>query len=152
MKLLIFCAFYLGDEAHSTRNDRVWIGEVNVSLAKICLSTSRVSITTATTTTVEFEVSCVLRILSLSCRLVVKDFWICIVWQKKSQPNTWKFAFMHTCKIRLNCLSLPKVAYLASKLSYLGERSESRENARASGEAARGRGKAPRSRVLARLA
>ena len=35
-----------------------------------------------------------------------------------------------------------------SKLSYLGERSESRENARASGEAARGRGKY----VLARLA
>ena len=70
----------------------------------------------------------------------------------KSQPNTWKFAVMHTCKIRLNCLSLPKVTLPASKLSYFGERSESRENARASGEAARGRGKAPRSRVLARLA
>ena len=37
--------------------------------------------------------------------------------------------------------------YPASKLSYVGERSESRENARASGQAARGRGK----RVLARL-
>ena len=93
MKLLIFCAIYLGDEAHSTRNDRVWIGEVNVSLAKICLSTSRVIITTATTTTVEFEVSCVLRILSLSCRLVVKDFWICIVWQKKKSAKHLEIRF-----------------------------------------------------------
>jgi len=65
-----------------------------------------------------------------------------------------------------NCERAHLTELPASKLSYLGEWNESRENARASSEAARGRGKekiyerslqallssARRSRVLARLA
>ena len=67
--------------------------------------------------------------------------------------RTWKFCWCSlSFRFRQWNQAIKQNSRPASKLSYLGEWSESRENARASGEAARGKGTpAPRSRVLARL-